>query len=142
MKSFYKIFAIILVAFLLHDGKSFAQNNEQPTLIVSSQKVKMSDLAAANKMITEKFAPILNSFVDSKMLLSWGQFNHAWGDEWNFNIWYVVKDMNAFDKFWEEYINQISEKQPEAFKQLRELFQEHKDNIYTIMNQYPDSPKK
>ncbi|MBK7379029.1 MAG: hypothetical protein IPJ03_08490 [Ignavibacteriales bacterium] len=142
MKTFYKTFAIILVTFLLLEGKSLAQNNEQPMLIVSSQKVKMGDMAAANKMITEKFAAILNSFVDSKMLLSWGQFNHAWGDEWNFNIWYIAKDMNAFDKFWEEYINQINEKQPDAFKQLRELFQEHKDNIYTIMYQYPDSPQK
>lgn len=142
MKTFFKTFAIILVAFLFLDGKSFAQNNEHPALIVSSQKVKMSDMAAANNMITEKFAPILNSFVDNNMLLSWGQFNHAWGDEWNFNIWYMVKDMNAFEKFWEEYIKQVNEKQPDAFKQLRELFQEHKDNIYTIMYQYPYSQKK
>ena len=132
----------ILFIFIFVAGNIQAQESEQPLLVVSFQKVKMSDVGAMNKMINEKFAPILNGLVDDKMLLNWGLFNHAWGDEWNVNIWYTVKDMASFDKFWEEYIKRINEKQPDAWKELRGYIQEHKDNIYTIMNQYPFPPQK
>ena len=135
-----KIFAIIFVAFLFFNENNFAQSNDQPLLVVSFQKVKMADVAAINKMINEKFAPILNGLVDDKMLLSWGLFNHTWGDEWNVNVWYTVKDVASFDIFWEAYIKGISEKQPDAWKEMREYIMEHKDNIYTIMNQYPVPP--
>jgi hypothetical protein len=127
--------ALLLVIFVA--GTSYSQDSENPLLVVSFQKVKMSDVGAMNKAINEKFAPILNGLVDDKMLLSWGLFNHTWGDEWNVNVWYTVKDMASFDNFWEEYMKRISEKQPDAWKVLRGYIQEHKDNIYTIMNQYP-----
>ncbi|MCW9098153.1 MAG: hypothetical protein OQJ93_12280 [Ignavibacteriaceae bacterium] len=141
MKRLSKIFALLFV-FILAAGSIQAQESEQPLLVVSFQKVKMSDVGAMNKMINEKFAPILNGLVDDKMLLNWGLFNHAWGDGWNVNVWYTVKDMASFDKFWEEYIKRINEKQPDAWKELRGYIQEHKDNIYTIMNQYPVPPQK
>ena len=128
---------VALIVLIFTSGNIYAQSEEHPTLVCSFQKVKMSDIAAFNKLINEKFAPILNGLVDEKMLLSWGQFNHAWGDEWNLNVWYVVKDMDSFNKFWEEYIKRVNEKQPDAWKELRGYIQEHKDNIYTIMNQYP-----
>ncbi|MCW8960139.1 MAG: hypothetical protein OQK29_01165, partial [Ignavibacteriaceae bacterium] len=131
MKRLSKIFALLFV-FILAAGNIQAQESEQPLLVVSFQKVKMSDVGAMNKMINEKFAPILNGLVDDKMLLNWGLFNHAWGDGWNVNVWYTVKDMASFDKFWEEYIKRINEKQPDAWKELRGYIQEHKDNIYTI----------
>ena len=97
----------------------------------------MADVGTVNKMINENFAPILNGLVDDKMLYSWGLFNHTWGDEWNVNVWYTVKDMAAFDKFWEEYMKRLSEQQADAWAKMRGYIQEHKDNIYTIMNQYP-----
>ncbi|MCW8994993.1 MAG: hypothetical protein OQK77_04175 [Psychromonas sp.] len=106
MKRLSKIFALLFV-FILAAGNIQAQESEQPLLVVSFQKVKMSDVGAMNKMINEKFAPILNGLVDDKMLLNWGLFNHAWGDGWNVNVWYTVKDMASFDKFWEEYINAL-----------------------------------
>ena len=136
MKWLSKIFAFLFI-FILAAGSSQAQESEQPLLVVSFQKVKMADVGAMNKMINEKFAPILNGMVDDKMLLSWGLFNHTWGDEWNVNVWYTVKDMAAFDKFWEEYMKRLSEQQADAWAKMREYIQEHKDNIYIIMNQYP-----
>jgi len=48
--------------------------------------------------------------------------------------------MAAFDKFWEEYMNRISKKQPDALKEMQGYIMEHKDNIYTIINQYPMPP--
>jgi hypothetical protein len=137
MKLFSQIFTIIIVAFLFLGGIAFAQESEQPLLVVSFQKVKMADVGTINKMINENFAPILNGLVDEKMLLGWGLFNHTWGDEWNVNVWYTVKDMAAFDKFWEEYMKRLNEQQADAWAEMRGYIQEHKDNIYTIVNQYP-----
>ena len=85
---------------------------------------------------------MLNTMVDEGMLYGWGLFNHAWGDEWNVNMWYTVKDMEAFTNFWHEYVKRIGDKQPDAWKELRGYIQEHKDNMYTILNQYPVPPMK
>ena len=134
MKLFKQIFVTIIVAFLFLGGNTSAQDNEQPLLVVSFQKVKMGEVQNATKTVNEKFAPILNGLVDEGMLESWGLFNHTWGDEWNMNVWYVAKDMMAFEIFWDEYIKRIS---ADAWKELRGYILEHKDNIYTIMNQYP-----
>ena len=139
MKKLTQIF-VALTIFIFVAGNITAQSEEQPLLVVSFQKIKMADIGTSNKLINEKFAPILNSLVDDKMLLGWGLFNHTWGDEWNVNVWYTVKDMAAFDKFWEEYMKRTSEKQPDAWKEMRGYIMEHKDNIYTIMNQYPMPP--
>jgi len=140
MKRSIQVFAVMFILFFTA-GNILAQDADNSLLIVSFQKIKLDDIQAANKIINEKFAPILNSLVDDKMLQSWGLFNHAWGDEWNVNVWYTVKDMEAFDKFWDEYMNRVNEKQPDAWKELRGYIQEHKDNIYTIMNQYPMPPR-
>ena len=140
MKQLTRFLAIMFVCILV--GNVIAQSEEQPLLVVSFQKVRLADISAFNKLVNEKFAPILNSLVDDKMLLGWGLFNHAWGDEWNANVWYTVKNVAAFDQFWDEYMKRISEKQPDAWKEMRGYIQEHKDNIYTIMNQYPMPPSK
>lgn len=139
MKKLTQIFATLVVFFFVA-GNISAQSEEHPLLVVSFQKVKLSDITAANKVINEKFAPILNGLVDDEFLYGWGLFNHAWGDEWNVNVWYTVKDMDAFSKFWSEYVKRIREKQPDAWNELRDYIQEHKDNMYTVLNQYPAPP--
>jgi len=139
MKVFKQIFAAIIVALLFISGISTAQEMEQPLLVVSFQKVKMGEVQNATKIINENFAPVLNALVDEGMLQSWGLFNHTWGDEWNLNVWYVAKDMMAFEKFWDEYMKRLNQ---DAWAKIRGLIMEHKDNIYTIMNQYPMPPVK
>lgn len=139
MKQLTKIFAALII-FIFIAGNLSAQSEEHPLLVVSFQKVKLSDISSANKLINEKFAPILNGLVDEGMLYGWGLFNHAWGDEWNVNVWYTVKNMDTFSKFWDEYIKRVREKQPDAWNELRGYIQEHKDNIYSIQNQYPVPP--
>jgi hypothetical protein len=139
MKNLIQIFAVMFII-IFTAGNISAQDQANPLLVVSFQKVKLSDIAAANKVINEKIAPILNGLVDEKMIFGWGLFNHTWGDEWNVNVWYVVKDMNAFNSFWKEYTSRINKQQPDAWAELRGYIQEHKDNIYTIMNQYPLPP--
>lgn len=140
MKELTKIFALAVI-FIFTTGSISAQGNEHPLLVVSYQKVKLSDIETVNKMFNEKFAPILNTMVDDKFIHSWGLFNHSWGDDWNVNVWYIADDMSSFEKFWKEYRKRMNEKDPDAFKNLVGYIQDHKDNIYSIQNQYPVPPR-
>jgi len=141
MKHLKKIFAALIISIFVA-GNISAQSEEHPVLVVSFQKVKLADMGSFNKIVNEKIAPVLNSMVDDGFLYNWGLFNHAWGDEWNANVWYTFKNMEAFGKFWEEYTKRLDEKQPDAWKELRGYIQEHKDNIYSVQNQYPLPPQK
>ncbi len=58
------------------------------------------------------------------------------------NFWYTAKDMTSFDKFWDEYVSRVNKRHPGAFGSVVKYFQAHKDNIYTIRNQYPVPPQK
>jgi len=141
MKHLTKIFVLLFTLMLL-SGSSFAQDSDQPLLIVSQNMVSMSDVEKVNKMGDSIFVPILKELVDEGMLYSFGSFNHSWGDEWNVNYWYTAKDMASFEKFWDEYVNRVSTRHPGAFGSVVKYFQAHKDNIYTIQNQYPEPPQK
>jgi hypothetical protein len=135
MKNLIQIFSVSLIL-LLATSTIQAQEADTPLLVVSFQKVKMSDMSKAEELFENNFAPILNAMVDEGFLLSWGRFVHAWGDEWNLNNWYTAKDMESFSAFWDEYIKRIGAEN-EAWEKLREMIQEHKDNIYVITSQYP-----
>lgn len=141
MKHLTKIFVLMFTLILL-SGSSFAQDSEQPLLIVSQNMVSMSDVGKVNKMGDSIFVPILKELVDEGMLYSFGSFSHSWGDEWNVNYWYTAKDMASFDKFWDEYISRVRSRHPNAFGSITKYFNAHKDNIYTIRNQYPEPPKR
>jgi len=142
MKNPTQIFAVVLITILFFSGNSLAQDNDQQILVVSQNMVSMSDVGKVNKLGDSIFVPVLKELVDEGYILSFGQFNHNWGDEWNVNYWYVAKDMTAFDTFWNEYTNRVSKRHPGAFGSAVKYFQAHKDNIYTIRNQYPVPPKK
>jgi hypothetical protein len=53
-----------------------------------------------------------------------------------------MKDMASIEVFFDEYMKRLNEQQPDAWKELRGYIMDHKDNIYTIMNQYPMPPAK
>jgi len=142
MKKVYQIFSVMLIAFLFISESNLAQSDDQPLLIVSFNMVPMSDVGKVNKISDSIFVPILKELVDEGKLYSFGSFNHSWGDEWNVNYWYTAKDMASFDKFWDEYVSRVRERHPNAFGSIVKYFQAHKDNIYTIRDQYPAPPKK
>lgn len=137
MKLTNRIYLIIIISFMIFGGKIFSQNNDRHLLITSFNMVPTSEMSKANKMLDSVFAPVLKQLVDEGFLISWGQFTHLWGDEWNFNIYYIAKDMAAFDKFWEEYVTRVNKKFPDAFANTTKYFQAHKDNIYTLRTRYP-----
>ncbi|MFV1977208.1 MAG: hypothetical protein ACC651_15815 [Candidatus Scalindua sp.] len=138
MKQLTQTLAVIVLALLLFSGKSFAQSSERPMLVTSLNIVNLADVGAVNKLVDSLITPVLKELVDEGMLFSFGQFNHSWGDEWNVNFWYTVKDMTAFDKFWKEYVSRMMTRHPGAFGTIVKYFNAHKDNIYTIRQQYPE----
>lgn len=135
MKQLTQLFAIIFVLFIAVQNIQ-AQEAENPLLVVSYQKVKMTDMSKMSELFEKNFSAILNGLVDDGMIYSWGRFSHAWGDEWNLNVWYVAKDMNTFNAFWDEYMKRIGDNN-EAWAEMRNYIMEHKDNIYVIQEQYP-----
>ena len=141
MKRLLQTIAALLI-FIVVSGTANGQDNQNPLLIVSFNKVPLVDVGTVNRMGDSLFAPILKELVDEGMLLSFGSFNHNWGDEWNVNYWYTAKDMASFDKFWDEYVSRVAERHPNAWGATVKYFQAHKDNIYTIRNQYPMPPLK
>ena len=135
MKSFLGSFLVI--TFLVTSLPILAQDSDGPPLLVCGfNQVPMGKVGTVNNMVDSVFAPVLNGLVDEGMLMGWGQFNHAWGDEWNVNFWYTAKDMSSFDAFWSEYVKSVSDKHPGAFGAVVKYFQAHKDNMYTIRTQY------
>ncbi len=138
----FSLFAVLVLGLTILTTQISAQEAENPLLVVSFQKVKFGEMQNVTKMFNDKMSPILNSLVDDQYISSWGLFNHTWGDEWNLNVWYVMKDMASIEVFFNEYMKRLNEQQPDAWKELRGHIMEHKDNIYTIMNQYPMPPAK
>lgn len=141
MKQLIKISAILFLVVIIFSEKNFAQNDERPLLITSFNMVQMGDVGKVNKMADSVFVPILKELVDEGFIYSFGFFGHAWGDEWNSNVWYTAKDMTSFEKFWVEYVDRVNKRHPGSFAATTKYFQAHKDNIYTIRNQYPLPPK-
>jgi hypothetical protein len=141
MKSLTKIFVVLFASMLL-SGSSIAQSSEQPILVTSFNMVQMADVGKVNRLVDSLVVPVLKELVDEGMLLSFGQFNHSWGDEWNVNYWYTATDMAAFDKFWDEYVNRMNKRHPGAFGIIVKYFNAHRDNIYTIRQQNPEPPQE
>ena len=141
MKSF--LGTCLVITFLITSPPIFAQDSDSPPwLVVSSNMVPMGKVSEVNSIVDSIFAPILNGLVDEGMIRSWGQFNHAWGDEWNLNFWYVAKDISSFDAFWSEYVKRVGDNHPGAFSEVVKYFKAHKDNMYVIRNQYPAPPSE
>ena len=133
--------SFLVITFLVTSLPVLAQDSDGPPLLVTSfNQVQMGKVGTVNNMMDSIFAPILNGLVDEGMLMGWGQFNHAWGDEWNVNFWYTAKDMSSFDAFWSEYVKRVSDKHPDAWGAVVKYFNAHKDNIYVIRKQYSAPP--
>jgi hypothetical protein len=139
MRSLLGIFVILL--FFVSSTSIFAQEEKPPNfLVVSQNMVTMGEVGTVNQLVDSITVPILQELVDEGMLAGFGQFNHAWGDEWNVNFWYVAKDMASFNAAWNEFVKRVSERHPGTFGAMVKHFKAHKDNMYVIRNQYQAAP--
>lgn len=125
MKNLTKTFLLILIFAV---SSIFAQE-QLPWLVISQQKVLPKNVEKINELL-KRAAPILNEFQKEGKIIAWGQFNHAWGDDWNVNMYYVTKDRDSFFKFIDEFIKSLNEKFPGEENDPRQYFEEHKDNMY------------
>ena len=55
---------------------------------------------------------------------------HAWGDDWNWGAFYVVKEIEDWFPAFNEFVKRAGEANPELRKKMWEWCYEHKDNIY------------
>lgn len=140
MKSFNSLVPVTLLCLLItliHPLASFAQEEAgEPTqsgiVVFSQNKCAYQNFQKLNALTDSVWAPVLDDLVEEDMIVSWGILTHAWGDEWNWNVYYTVESHAAFLDFWQEMVGRINESHPDFWKQLYPLCTEHKDNIYSI----------
>lgn len=127
----FVVLALIIVAYTATAQES--QKTPKPGFVVLNQnKIPAANVAKLNEFQDSIAAPILNDLMKEGKLLGWGQLDHAWGDEWNYNIYFITENHRAFLDFYSEYIARMNKKSPGWFQKLAPLFGEHKDNMYTI----------
>jgi len=129
-----KIIQILLVMVF-----SLTVTAQDVTVVFSQNKCKMNKLSDLQKMMEENGAVILNDLVEQEKLIDWGVMTHAWGDEYNWNVYYVAESHTKFLEAWDEFIKQVAENDPEFGDKLWEICWEHKDSIYTKIMGYGQS---
>ncbi len=127
---------VIIFALVFLFSNSFAQEEEKKPkpgwVVISQNMVALQDVAKVNKLTDSITVPIMKELIDEGKLLGWGQLNHAWGDEWNVNFYYVTESQKAFLEFWSEFIKRINERHPGSYQEWAPLIKAHKDNMYFI----------
>ena len=122
-----------------------AQDNELPesvTVVMSMNKCQGTDLGKLYKMTEELSGPVMNEIVDEGHWMNWGVLTHDWGDEWNFNIFYVAKDKESFFKGWKMFVGKMIKNHPNSMSEYQDMIIAHRDNIYHQSMGYPWMKKK
>ena len=128
MKKFLSI-----LTFTILSSSLMAQN---VTVVLSQNKCKMSKLPELQQMLEDNGKAILNDLVAQGKLINWGVLTHAWGDEYNWNVFYVAESHEKFIAAWNEFIEKVAENDPEFSEKLWEICWEHKDSIYNQVMGY------
>lgn len=127
MKKIKISFIIAMIAIM--NQNLFAQNATE-WVVFSQNKCHSEYLDDLSKSTEEKWAPVLNEVVAEGKWIRWGILQHAWGDEWNWNIYYVAENSAAFFEGWNLMINKMKEKYPDFMEETQKFCFEHKDNMY------------
>ena len=135
MKSLFIALGLALISSTL-----FAQNN---VFVFSQNKCYFQHQDEMQDVFKEKNAPILDALVKEGKLVDWGVLTHSWGDEWNWNIYYVAEDLNKFHEAFGEYFTKVREQDPDLMEKLGKWCFEHKDSMYTkIIGYTPEADKE
>lgn len=107
--------------------------NDQPGFLVLSQNiVPMAEMQDVLNQGDSLAAPILDELVNEGLLYGWGVLTHAWGDEYNYNIYYIAMDHAAFVKAFDEFVKRMGERHPDSWRKVVQHLKTHKDNMYSI----------
>jgi hypothetical protein len=105
-------------------------------VMLNQNIVEMADLPAANALVDSTSAKVLDQMVDDGIIHYWGQANHSWGDEWNFNFYFSSDSHADFVSDWAEFVKRMSAQFPNAFDDWAKLAEAHKDDLYSIQYRY------
>ena len=112
---------------------SNAQMQQSPgVLVVSLQKCHFAGMDQLDAWWRTNAAPILNQFVRENKLQAWGVFEHAWGDEWNWGIYYVARDFPSFHATFDQFFAMLHQRQPQFMQTFEQHCTEHRDNLYEL----------
>jgi hypothetical protein len=134
MKKVFTLIISLLLIFLVNNSQ--AQEEKEPVppgwLVFSQNMVDGNNVAKVNELIDSVTVPIMQELIDEGKLIGWGQLNHAWGDEWNVNIYYIAESHKAFIEAWQEFIKRVNERFPDIGNEWSPLLDAHKDNMYFV----------
>ena len=102
---------------------------EPQFMVVNQNQVAMKDFGDMMKMWFETAVPELKG---KGMLKDYGLMQHAWGDEWNYNFYFVTDSHESFLEFWDAYMKGVTEKDPELAQNYLSKIKAHRDNMYTL----------
>ena len=106
-------------------------NSQNPTIVFSQNKCDYGEMGALREDVEKIMAPILNDLVQEGKLLNWGVLEHAWGDEWNWNMYYVSKDIPVFLESFNKMISKAMNADQQFVENFWDRCFEHKDAMYT-----------
>jgi len=128
------VFALPAAA-LAQQTKPGSQPPARPGVImVSSQKCAIDAPAKIDSISKLAFYPVLDEMVKEGRLINWGTLEHAWGDEWNFVIYYTATNNSAFFNAWNEVVRRLEQRRPQFLQEFARLCSEHRDNLYAVMH--------
>lgn len=104
------------------DGEDF--------VVLSENQVPSEKMDKLTGMADTTASVVLDQLVEEGLLKDWGVLRHAWGNQWNYNIYYVTESHAAFVKFWDEFTSRMQEQHPAAGQKITSMFEAHRDNMY------------
>lgn len=109
-------------------------------VVVSYNKCAVDAVGRVDSLAGLAFYPVLDELVREGRLLGWGALTHAWGDEWNYVLYYTATNEAAFHGAWSEAIRRTRQRRPTFMADFAPACTEHKDNIYGVLRVSAPAP--
>jgi len=103
---------------------------EADWVVVTYYKCDFGAIDELNEVAHTELGPVAEERIDEGQLIAWGVLNHGWGDSWNFNVYWIVEDIEEFMPFWYDFMGTVEERSPGWLEPIQEHCHDHKDNIY------------
>ncbi len=126
------VFALPLTA-VAQEEEAEAEGLPNYTLVISSWACDISHLGEVAEQYRDTVLPVYTEMVEEGLVLNWGTYFHDWADEWNFNIYTVTTDKEAFFAAVTEAGSRINANtEDDAPNALLDYCKSHKDGIYVL----------
>ncbi len=110
---------------------NFREGAETAHVYASSFLVSFADMAEWNRMWNEVAEPIMNEAMAEGTLGGWVRLSHNTGGPHNFKVLYFFDSWDDMDDLFAKLIGTMSEKHPEQWVRVNEMFRAHDDAIWT-----------